>query len=241
MEDIRLETMEEENKDALRELAENAYELEREAWAEYERIAEEEDFDIDDSAFIERVRTYDRARAKRSYMRIAKIAAVFVISIITIGAVGLAKSEAFRMRFFSLLYDKDAGGVAIRAEDQELLKGWSSYWYPTVLPEGYQLVYAEKMPDGPHAEQVYSAVESEGNFFITQLSLNVGYNHDTEHHSLEQLSVNGHDAYYITAEDKDHTEIITLFDNAIVNINVEWDAGKDEMLEYARGLKYIEK
>lgn len=88
----------------------------------------------------------ERKAEKRVYRRkrgIQTVAAILLCTTLTVGT-SMGVSEGFRKKVFQIFNYEQDGAIALRAEEEALIGSWSDYWYPTYLPEGFNMVGAEE-------------------------------------------------------------------------------------------------
>ena len=87
----------------------------------------------------------EREKSKRRAMwrSIGRIAAIFLVCITVAGGIGMGTSEAFRTRVFEFFSSDEESYAGFRSNTEEdMLAGWSDYWYPEYMPDGFIMTYA---------------------------------------------------------------------------------------------------
>ncbi|MCI8631099.1 MAG: DUF4367 domain-containing protein, partial [Firmicutes bacterium] len=166
-------------------------------------IAECEKADADipkehDKILLEMAREYDakmrRTVHRRKGKRALRIAAVIAVVIMGLGSIGISASEAFRMRVFSLFENKEDGAVVFRNDTEyELLSGWSDYWYPEYLPDGYYLLTAEES-NNMGKFMLFKSVNNDEIRMYESTSDNA-FSVDSDTNVYEKIYINSEEAY----------------------------------------------
>ena len=218
--------------------------LERETRAYEERIQNTPELrDLEpDEKILAMLRQKDRERAaarrRKKIDKAVRIAAIFLISIVMVGAIGMGTSEAFRIKVFSFFSNDGDGSVTIRSEETQLLAGWEDYWYPEYMPEGFELVGAEQDDMGKYMlfesdnsdENINIIMSKEDNFVIEQ---------NTEETTIEEVEIGYHKGYIATDDLYDICILVWQTDEHLIEVQSENFSNKEELLKIAESMKYI--
>lgn len=218
--------------------------LERETRAYEERIQNTPELrDLKpDEKILAMLRQKDRERAaarrRKKIDKAVRIAAIFLISIVMVGAIGMGTSEAFRIKVFSFFSNDGDGSVTIRSEENQFLAGWEDYWYPEYMPDGFELVGAEQDDMGKYMlfesdnsdESINIIISKENNFVIEQ---------NTEETTIEEVEIGYHKGY-IATDSLYNTCIVTWqTDEHLIEISSRNFSDKEELIRIAENMKYI--
>lgn len=169
---------------------------------------------------------------------IAKRVAVFLVAFIAVSGSLTLGVEAFRIRFFNIFFidndtHTDLSVLEGNSGESNITKpeGWSSYYYPSYLPIGYDLNnyggvegYRElHFDDGMN--DIYMVELSGEDSFLSDL--------DTEGVEPDFITVNGYDAIYVYKNDT--STIAWLIDDTLIKLSGPID--KSEMIKIAQNVK----
>lgn len=218
--------------------------LERETKAYEKRVQNTPEIrDLEpDEKILAMLRQKDRERAaagrRKKINKVVRMAAIFLISIVMVGAIGMGTSEAFRIKVFSFFSNDGDGSVTIRNEESQLLAGWEDYWYPEYMPEGFEFVGAEQDDMGKYLlfelensdESINIIMTKENNFVIEQ---------NTEETTIEEVEIGYHKGY-IATDSLYNTCIVTWqTDEHLIEISSRNFSDKEELIRIAENMKYI--
>lgn len=176
-------------------------------------------------------------RKKRRWKVFSRVAAVLLVCCISVGGLTLESSEGLRKRFFTLIFNEEAGGVTFSKGEEELLSGWKEFWYPAYLPQGFELMYAEK--------QEHFLVFSDGSDRILRISEVDGdtiVSFDTDTQRIEEEKIGIYDGYYLYDEEhKRYSLFFGVNENENIYIRSEGFADKAELIKVAESMEYIER
>lgn len=211
-----------------------------------EALEDEPDCDVLEMVrAADKVRSAQREAAKknasrggRGFRRLSRYAAVFLISCISVGAVGAVASDAFRAKLFNIFVSEETGSVVLESIPEDSpMEGWSDYWYPEYLPEGFKFTAAED----PGWEKLirFDSIDSDGCIIITMWnSEGSTTSYNTEGKEYGSISIGEYDGYYF--EDKeDSTCIVTwLTEEQTIQISADY-VDKDELIRVAESMVYV--
>lgn len=195
-----------------------------------------------DRKILQMAREYDAKHRQEIWKKrgrtALRTAAVFAAFVLGIGAIGMSASEAFRMHIFSMFENRNDGAVAFRDDAAyELLKGWSDYWYPEYLPEGYYLLTAEE--DELQKILLFKSAESTEELRVyiknTQLLSMI----DIDTNIYEKTYVNSYDGYIYVDSSSNSADLIWQEDNRILEISISGSTEQDLIMRIAENMKYV--
>lgn len=198
--------------------------------------------DEPDREILAMIRAKDKERSKairyRRLNRIARFAAVFLICVITVGAIGMSTSEAFRTTVFNLFNVDAEDPVFFRDETEEqLLKGEGDYWYPEYMTEGFEITSIKKIQEGKILTYESKNDQSE----IEVVSQHVPYIIEDEDFSqLEKFKLGNYTGYLVLDEANDWAELFWQVDDVMVSVSSDGLEDKEELVKIAESTRYIE-
>lgn len=210
-------------------------------------IAELENQDIDipqdyHEDMLGFIRAQDNKRKakerKRRCQRFIRAAAIFLVAFVSLNAVAISTSEAYRERIMSLF--KDDTGVILRTEDEyDLIGDWKNFWYPTNLPETYKLSLAEKVEDS--FVMLYLDDENSIELRIKEYPVGQGLMFDTDYLAQENLKVGSYDGYIFI--DKEHLlhYAVWMTEKDVIYMEFVGNVTTVEVRKIAEGMKFIKK
>ncbi len=211
-------------------------------------IAECEKADADipkehDKILLEMAREYDakmrRTVHRRKGKRALRIAAVIAVVIMGLGSIGISASEAFRMRVFSLFENKEDGAVVFRNDTEyELLSGWSDYWYPEYLPEGYYLFTVKSID--LQKTMLFVKINTDNEIRIYEKNNQLLSMVDIDTNVYEKVNLGTYEGYIYIDEINNSTDLIWQTDDRILEISVSNILDYDFVISIAKNMKYIE-
>lgn len=198
--------------------------------------------DAFDREMLMKARRLDNERnnrkKKNSFRSLFRIVAVFLVCVISFGAITMGTSEAFRKKVIDIFYNESNGSATLRnGDEEEFIGDWENFWYPAFLPEGFFLISAEA---GDHF-LLFSNPEKEMEFYIFEQDKNASISVDTDFTQIEKLQIGYSDGYLFKREDMEsfivtwRTEshsMMACFDGA-------WE--KNQILEIIENLEYIKR
>lgn len=144
--------------------------------------------------------------------------------------------EAFRIHFLNLFIESDEDHNRIDYIESEislkLPEGWNGVYYPTYLPNGYNLLDAEA---SEHTKIVMFINPDNELLILTQNSNSMGMNIDSEQSDIEMVPINDNDGYMTN---KDGMITISWSDNGTV-LTLEGREKISIMLKIAEKIKKV--
>lgn len=194
-----------------------------------------------DQSFLAFARAYDRKANKRKVTekrkRILQVAAVFLVCITTMTAIAVETSEAFRVRFYSLFTNETDGSVTLLTErEQEIIGEWEDYWYPTYVPNGFQMVAAEKRDN--ESVIVFESNDRKISFRIMEFSFNVAISHDTDTNTVEEVRIGYYKGYLFEDVQNQSIDVYWLTDDKQLVVAATGEMDKETVIKIAESLEY---
>lgn len=197
-----------------------------------------------DQSFLAFARAYDRKANKRKVTekrkRILQVAAVFLVCITTMTAIAVEISEAFRVRFYSLFTNETDGSVTLLTErEQEIIGEWEDYWYPTYVPDGFQMVAAEKRDN--ESVIVFESNDRKISFRIMEFPFNVAISHDTDTNTVEEVRIGYYKGYLFEDVQNQSIDVYWLTDDKQLVVAATGEMDKETVIKIAEGLEFTKE
>lgn len=194
-----------------------------------------------DQSFLDFAREYDKKAQKQKTVekrkRILQIAAVFLVCITTLTAIAVETSEAFRIRLYSLFFNESEGAMTLLPDqERDLIGEWEDYWYPTYVPEKFQMVGAERNPG--ERVIVFQSNNQQKSFFITEVSLDAVIGHDTDTNTVEEVHIGYYKGYLFEDVQNESISIFWLTDDRQIVVSATGGMDKETVIKIAEGLEY---
>lgn len=165
--------------------------------------------------------------------RILKFAAIILL-VFALGVSTLTiTSEAFRTKFFNMVIEmqEEFTDITFSEQTENLLEGWSNYYIPEYIPEGYDLKEANE--HGSLQSMLYrNSAEQEIMFLVAPLTGSASV--DTEEAVVTNIEIQGMKGLLIEKEDR----VIIVWSNndsmfQLIGLN------KQEMIQIAESIKKV--
>lgn len=186
------------------------------------------------------VKTLDRERKDREQKnkraRSLRIAAIFLVSFVTLNAAAMGMSEAYRNKFFSLFQDDTS--VTLRSENEtDLIGDWKGYWYPSGLPTCYKLCAAER--DDEASIMLFIDAYGDRELMIQELPIGTSLTYDTETSVREPFIIGSYDGYVFADDLNQIYNVVWKTDDKVISMEFTGDITQNEVKEIASSIKYI--
>lgn len=178
------------------------------------------------------------ASHKRDFVkRFCRIAAIFLVCIVSVCSITMVSSEAFRIKVLDWFFNDDVGSVTLRSGDEEeLLNGWENFWYPTIVPGNVYLVAAEELDHF----LLYSDAGSEREFRIFEQSTQAMISIDTDFSKGERIKIGHSDGYIFEVKDSGRFCATWRTDSLVMMMYFDGEWDKKEILRIVEGLEFVE-
>lgn len=196
-----------------------------------------------DPKILNMAREYDKMRAKKKRIqqrkRFMQIAAMIMICFVSLSAITLETSDAFRARFYQIFSSEDEGSAALLSQDEyDLIGEWKDYWYPTYLPEGFVLEAAEKT----ELEKVMLfALDAETECRIREIQLEATTTIDIDYTLIEEVKIGYYNGCILINQDYNSSSIYWTTEDRQICIEMTNGCDKEMLLEIAENMKYRER
>lgn len=188
-------------------------------------------------------REYDKMQAKKRTLqqrkKFVQIAAMIMVCFVSLSAITLETSDAFRARFYQIFSNEDEGSAALLSQDEyDLIGDWKDYWYPTYLPEGFVLEAAEKN----ESEKIMLFVSETGREIrIFERSLEAATSVDIDYTSIEDIKIGYHNGCLLANEEYSFLSIYWLMEDRQICIEMTGLDNEEMLIEIAENMKYRER
>ena len=192
-----------------------------------------------DAKLLEAAKFYDKRYAvgqkKRKSRKLLQKAAVFLLIFLSVNALAIGTSQAYRQFVFQVFENEENHSINFhdRAE-QDMIGSWNDYWYPTYLPEGYQIVAAEEVPEKCLLIQ---AGISEASLIITEYSQETELSYDTEHSQISDIRIHNSLGKRIAFEN--HTIIVYPTETIMLEFRFDATIPEQEVVKIAENMEYV--
>lgn len=192
-----------------------------------------------DAKLFEAAKFYDKRYAvgqkKRKSRKLLQKAAVFLLIFLSVNALAIGTSQAYRQFVFQVFENEENHSINFhdRAE-QDMIGSWNDYWYPTYLPEGYQIVAAEEVPEKCLLIQ---AGISEASLIITEYSQETELSYDTEHSQISDIRIHNYLGKRIAFEN--HTIIVYPTETIMLEFRFDATIPEQEVVKIAENMEYV--
>ena len=181
---------------------------------------------------------YQRKKQKEKRRRIVYAVALVLITCVTVTTLSLEPTSALRLKLFRIFSDDTAGSASLLAEDEfDLIGDWEDYWYPTYLPEGFELEAAEKTE---FEKVMLFTSESGSELRILEYPLDVVLETDTENTSMEEVKIGYYRGYIFTSDEYNSVIIRWLTDDRQISIEMTNSLDQEELNHIAKSMTYRE-
>ena len=162
-------------------------------------------------------------------------AAVFLLIFLSVNTLAIGTSHAYRQFVFQMFENEENHSINFhdRAE-QDMIGSWNDYWYPTYLPEGYQIVSAEEIPVKCLLIQ---AATGEEPLLITEYPQGSELSYDTEHSQISDIRIHNYLGKRIAFED--HTRIVYPTETMILEFRFDAGIPEREVVKIAENMEYV--
>lgn len=196
-----------------------------------------------DPKILNLAREFDEKQAKKKKIQrkrhFVQVAAMIMVCFVTLSAITLETSDAFRVKILQVFSNKEDGSATLLSQDEDDLIGdWKDYWYPTYIPEGYILQAAEKT----EFEKVMlfsSQIGTELRIF--ERSPETTMTVDTDHTSIEQIKIGYYNGCLFVNEEYNFLSVYWLTEDRQIYIEMTGENDKELLLKIAENLQYREK
>lgn len=192
-----------------------------------------------DGKLLEAAKFYDKRYAagqkKRKSRQILQKAAVFLLIFLSVNTLAIGTSHAYRQFVFQVFENNENNSITIHnPAELDMIGSWEDYWYPTYLPDGYQITDAEEIPTKCFLIQPGTGAES---LIITEYPQGSEISYDTEHSQISDIQILNYLGKRIAFED--HTRIVYPTETMILEFRFDAGIPEQEVVKIAENMKYV--
>lgn len=192
-----------------------------------------------DHKLLEMARKLDHDRKvdikKRHRKTLNRIAAIFLLCLISIGTITVGSSEALRLKIYNLFSNDQTGSITFRNnEEADAVGSWNGFWYPTYLPEGFNLVTSE---EGDHF-LLYVNKKEEAEINVYEIDSRASLSLDDETSSKQEIKIEQYNGYLFSNDKTGNKSVVWLMDKKTI-ITEFSNVDISETLKVIDGMKYI--
>ncbi len=191
-----------------------------------------------DRKLLEAAKFYDReyagSRKKRKNMQLFKKIAVFILAFISVNAVAIGTSDAYRQFIFHGFENEDNDSITFRTQaEQDMIGIWTDYWYPAYLPENYEIVAAEES-----GKTKYIQIQTtSGTLLISEYIDGGVISFDTKDTNISDIYINNSVGKKIL--NGNQTIIVYPTEMQILEFSFDSEILEQDIIEIAENMKYV--
>ena len=192
-----------------------------------------------DAKLLEAAKFYDKRYAvgqkKRKSRKLLQKAAVFLLIFFSVNTLAIGTSQAYRQFVFQVFENNENNSMTIHnPEELDMIGSWEDYWYPAYLPEGYQIVAAEELPEKCLLIQ---SGTSEASLIITEYPQGSELSYDTEHSQISDIRIHNYLGKRIAFEN--HTIIVYPTETIMLEFRFDAAISEQEVVKIAENMEYV--
>lgn len=183
----------------------------------------------------QRERKYTKKRRKKySQICVAAVVAIIVTTTITVASV-----DALRIKYFGFLLKQNEGNISFtpKEDPDNLLAGWSDYWYPEYIPEGFELIYVENN----QIEKLlrFDSKETDAFIIITEDFVQGNIGMDTDWATMTEMEVNGVNGYLFEDDSSNLRTLMWMKDDVTFMVCGNNTRDSQMIIKMGESLKYV--
>lgn len=183
----------------------------------------------------QRERKYTKKREKKySQICVAAVVAIIVTTTITVASV-----DALRIKYFGFLLKQNEGNISFtpKEDPDNLLAGWSDYWYPEYIPEGFELIYVENN----QIEKLlrFDSKETDAFIIITEDFVQGNIGMDTDWATMTEMEVNGVNGYLFEDDSSNLRTLMWMKDDVTFMVCGNNTRDSQMIIKMGESLKYV--
>ncbi|MEY8367322.1 DUF4367 domain-containing protein [Anaerovoracaceae bacterium 42-11] len=189
---------------------------------------------------LETARKLDSARKadekKHRWKSMNRIVAAFLICLVSLGSITMVTSDALRFKVFNLFSNDKTGSVTFRdSEETEEISSWKNFWYPTYLPEDFELVIS--------AEEehflLYVNEQDQSEISVCEIDSGATLAFDNETSRQQKIKVGQYEGYVFSSNNTDKKGAVWLMDEKTIMMEFINLQDNDIVLKVINNMKYI--
>ncbi|MDO5303862.1 MAG: DUF4367 domain-containing protein [Clostridia bacterium] len=193
-----------------------------------------------DVKLLQVARFYDKryaiGRKKQKSRKVLQKVAVFLIIFLSVNSLAIGISHAYRQFVFQVFENEENNSITIHnAAELDMISSWVDYWYPTYLPVGYQITYAEEDPVKCFLIQPTDGTES---LIITEYPKGSEISYDSKHSQISNIRIHNYIGKRLAFDN--HTIIVYPTETITLEFSFDVAIPEQEVVKIAENMEYIE-
>lgn len=190
-----------------------------------------------DAKLAETAKFYDKkytaGHKKNMNLRILKKAAVFLLVFVSVNAVAMESSQAYRQFVFQIFENENNNSLTFHDRiEQDMMGEWEDYWYPSQMPEGYKITAAEESP-----QKCILIQNGQKELLITEYAAGTELSYDTKHSQISDIRINDSLGKVISFENQ--KMVVYPTENMILEFTFDSDIPEDDVIMIAENMEYV--
>lgn len=191
-----------------------------------------------DAKLTETAKFYDKkytaGHKKNVNLRMFKKAAVFLLVFVSVNAVAMESSQAYRQFVFQIFENENNNSITFHERiEQDLMGEWENYWYPSQMPEGYKITAAEESP-----QKCILIHNGQKELLITEYAAGTELSYDTKHSQISDIRINDSLGKIISFENQ--KMIVYPTENMILEFTFDSDIPEADVIMIAEHMEYVQ-
>lgn len=191
-----------------------------------------------DAKLTETAKFYDKkytaGHKKNVNLRMLKKAAVFLLVFVSVNAVAMESSQAYRQFVFQIFENENNNSITFHERiEQDLMGEWENYWYPSQMPEGYKITAAEESP-----QKCILIHNGQKELLITEYAAGTELSYDTKHSQISDIRINDSLGKIISFENQ--KMIVYPTENMILEFTFDSDIPEADVIMIAEHMEYVQ-
>lgn len=196
-----------------------------------------------DEKMLAYVRQVDRdnevKRKKARRKKITQVCAASLAVVLLSGTITVASVDALRVKYFGFLTNENEDSIEFKPNDKSpLLEGWSDFWYPEYVPEGFELTYVSD--DGVEKLLFFETSDKKQSIAVSVLPADAHLGYDIEHGDMEQIKIDGDQGYILKDNENKNINFIAMKAENTIMIDASGYLDDEEIIKMAESLVFNE-
>lgn len=177
---------------------------------------------------------YAAVKKKSMNLRMLKKAAVFLLVFVSVNAVAIGTSEGYRQFAFQIFENEENNSITFHKQiEQDILREWEDYWYPSQMPDGYKITAAEESP-----QKCILINNGQKELLITEYAAGTVLSYDTKHSQMSDIRINASVGKLISFESQ--KMIVYPTENMILEFTFDSDIPEADVIAIAENMEYVQ-
>lgn len=191
-----------------------------------------------DAKLMETARFYGKkyvaGHKKNVNLRMLKKVAVFLFVFVSVNAVAMESSQAYRQFVFQIIENENNNSITFHEQtEQDMMGEWGDYWYPSHLPEGYMITAAEESP-----QKCILIHNGEKELLITEYAAGTKLSYDTKYSRISDIRINDSVGKIISFENQ--KMMVYPTENMILEFTFDSNIPESEVIAIAENMEYVQ-